>query len=186
MQQMLRLIRVTATLLPLAIAFCCGGCSNRSSGTAINSAYVSTANQATSTFDWVKFYLSDSPPTIKRKDWMQINGGAESAYPNAPLLYLFTALKHNPRITNFRIDWGWAIFSGSTKGVATYNRKTKILWYREANFGGGSPGGYAVYIYKGVTPKMLYQAGTQLDGNAFEKLDEQGCTLVMRRQWKRS
>jgi hypothetical protein len=117
---------------------------------------------------------------------MQLNvGGKTEHYPNAAQLCLFTALKRNPRITTIKAVWGWHIMDHATNRVATYNRKTKMLWYWEANFGVEHKGEDTFYIYKGVTPSMLYKAGVQADGNAFANLDKYGCELISRRQWKR-
>jgi hypothetical protein len=171
----------TVTVI-LAISYCCAGCQGQSSQVAL---YSVAQNAATPAFDPIKFHLSDSPPTIKHKDWMQIDANGVDAFPYAPQLFLFSALKRNPRITTFRVVWSWQIFSGSGNQVATYNRKTKMLWFRETNYGGGLEGKDACYIYKGVTPQMLYKAGVQADERAFANLDKYGCELVSRRQWKR-
>lgn len=128
----------------------------------------------------VNAILSHHPPIIKHKDWVQVDSGGVNGCPYVPLLYLYSALKRYPKATRIQASWGDAIFTRSIEGAATYNRRTKMLWYRQSISGEQPVHFYAVY--KGVSPQMLYQAGAQSihtgKCDAFLELDKWGCERV--------
>ncbi len=134
----------------------------------------------------VNAILSHHPPIIKHKDWVQVDSGGVNGCPYVPLLYLYSALKRYPKATRIQASWGDAIFTRSIEGAATYNRRTKMLWYRQSISGEQPVHFYAVY--KGVSIQMLYQAGVEeiarmgdndnSGDNDFMHSDEQGCERV--------
>jgi hypothetical protein len=164
----------TRTHAVLAIVCCCAGCGSQSTQVAVNSAGNASGNV-------INTFLSDQPPAVKGKNWMQINYGNSTVYPEAPMLSLYSALKRNPQIERFRVVWDLSILSHSSKRVVTYNRKTKRLWYRWQ----GRHASHVIseyHVFTSVTPDIIRQATvSSINGgkdNVFTKLPDYGCKRV--------
>lgn len=169
----------------VALAFCVSGCGFEGSRASVNPVATLTAEQAAYQNDPVKFYLSINPQATIKKDVVEIQPWVELPEPDAAFLQIFSALRRYPRVTNIRAHWNYGLMSGSTYATATYNRKTKMLWYRETNFNWGSKGEDEYYVYEGVTPQMIYRVYGLAQSGTPSGLKAAGCKLIFSCKMKR-
>ncbi len=149
MRQMKNIIH---SVIFVALVTFVSGCSDDDS--AINSASNATDESGA---EVIASMLADNPPHVINRDTIKINLSSTTSYPDAPLIYIFSALKRHPQIAVVQISWVLGIASSNSWGNATYQRKTQKIWYR-IEWTGGKNSYNDYFVFAGVTPNMLYRA----------------------------
>lgn len=112
---------------------------------------------------------------------LQLDGGYPADLPYPTFGVLSDAVKSNPQISFFRLNWSVSMGSWGSAGTSLYDRKKRTL--RDSSAGGDDTRSFKEkYVYTEVTEKMLLQlAGLEkqntraaVGGTSFESLVDLG------------
>jgi hypothetical protein len=150
------------------------GCGSQPAQVAANSVVPDSGNL-------INTLLSEQPPAVKNKNRMQINYGASTVYPEAPMLSLYSAITKNPETDNFRVVWELSVVNHHSKRIVDYDRKTKMLRYEWQ----GRNHSHIINesaVFVGVTSDMIRQATVASiksgKDNVFTTLPGYGCKRI--------